>query len=97
MTTRTIVMAKVAWKLLHAFAHTILHIVTAYLRHPFHRFAVPLPRRGRLLYLLRSATDECGVYLITTIFLFYARSMVRCSSSALTVAVPSFLTAMPLA
>ena len=33
--------------------------------YPFHRFAVPLSQRERLLYSLRSATDASGIGLVT--------------------------------
>ena len=36
--------SQVIWELMISFAYTIVRIATTYLRHPLHRFAVPLSR-----------------------------------------------------
>ena len=46
-------------------------IVTLYLRHPFRRLRRHLPRRGRLLYEERSATDDCEIGLVTATAPFF--------------------------
>ena len=48
-------------ELLHTFAITILHIVTTYLRHPFHRYRGPPSPKGKAAGKDAFATDETNL------------------------------------